>query len=165
MVLEIDFFENSVELSVGLGDGAVVEYIVVGGGDGATFFEVFDFAVVAFTNFLRVKGAFGADGDASIAQWFGSDDGNDGEFTGEFVFEDVIFGPGINAVENDTLLAGSDQVFGFGDGLADDPVSAFCLADLFAKFAFAVWSAFNATFLHFFIDHAAKVDFGCAVFG
>ncbi len=55
-----------VELGVGFGDSAVVEDIVVGGSNGAAFFEVFDFAVVAFADFLCVEGAFGADGDAGV---------------------------------------------------------------------------------------------------
>lgn len=83
------------------------------------------------------------------------------------MFESFIFGPRINAVENDALLAGGDEVFGFGDSLTDDPIGAFRFANHLAEvfFAFAIWSAFNTALFHFFIDHAAKINFGDGVFG
>ncbi len=152
---------------MGIGDGAVVENVIIGGGDGATFFQVFDFAEVAFADGSGVEGTFGAFGDAGVAGGLVGDDGDEGELAGEFVFEDFVFGPGVDAVENDAFLAGGDEVFDFGDGLTDDPVGTFGLANHFAEvfFAFAVGGAFDAAFLHFFVNHTAKVDFGNAVIG
>lgn len=54
-------------MGLGILDGAVVEDVIVSGGDRTTFFEVFDFGDIAFTNGLGVKGAIGALGDAFIA--------------------------------------------------------------------------------------------------
>ena len=83
------------------------------------------------------------------------------------MFESFIFGPRIDAVENDALLAGGDEIFGLGDSLTNDPVGAFGFANHLAEmlFAFAIRSTFNAAFFHFFIDHAAKINFGDRVFG
>lgn len=147
--------------------GTVVEEEVVGDGDGAAFFEVFDFGVVAFLGVFRFEGALGAIRDTVVAERAGSDDGDDGHLAGEFVAEDFVFGPGIEAVEDDALLAGIDEVFRFGDRLADDPVGAFFGADFFAEgaFAVAIRGALDAAFFHFFVNHAAEVDFRHAAFG
>ncbi len=76
-----------------------------------------------------------------------------------------VFGPRIKSVEDDAFLAGGDKVFGFGDGLTGDPILAFGGADMFAEFGLALGGNFDAAFFHFFINHAAKVDFGRAAFG
>ncbi len=46
---------------------ALVEDVVVGGGDGAAFFDVFDFALVALADFGGREGAFGAMGETFVA--------------------------------------------------------------------------------------------------
>lgn len=83
------------------------------------------------------------------------------------MLEDAVFSPGIEAVEDDALLASRDEVLGFGDGLAGDPILAFSGADHFAEgfLTFTVRGALDTTFGHFAVDHAAKVDFGDATFG
>ncbi len=96
---------------------------------------------------------------------FRGDDGDKGEFAREFVLQDFILGPRVDAIEDDALLAGSDEVFGLGDGLLNHPIFTFGLANHFAKFAFAVWGALNPTFFHFFINHTTEVDFRDATFG
>ncbi len=121
--------------------------------------------MVTFADFLGVKGAVGAAGDALVTESFGGDEGDKSEDAGEFVLEDFVFGPGIDAVEDDAFLAGGDEIFDFGDDLADDPIFAFGLANHFAKFAFAIRSDGDIAFLHFFVNHAAKVDFWYATFG
>ncbi len=146
-------------------DSAVVENEIVGGGDGAAFFEILDLADVAFADFGGVKGALRAFGDAFVAKLLGSDDGDKSEIAREFIFEDFVFGPRVDSVEDNAFLAGFDEIFGLGDGLANDPIFAFFGADFFAKFAFVVGGVFDAAFLHFFINHAAKIDSWHAVFG
>ena len=147
-------------------DVAIIEDVVVGHGDRGAFFEFFDFAVVAGADFLGVEGAFGAVGDAIVAEGAGGDDGDDGEFVAwEGVFEGAVFGPRIEAVEDDAFLAGGDEIVDFGDGLADDPILAFGGADHFAEFALAVRGDGDAAFVHFAVDHVAEVDFGGAATG
>lgn len=64
-------------------------------------------------------------------------------------------------------MAGRDEVAGFGDGLADNPIGAFGLADHFAEmfFALTVRGALDAAFLHFFVNHTTEIDFGDAAVG
>ncbi len=79
----------------------------------------------------------------------------------------AIFSPGIEPVEHNAFLPGFDEVFSVCDGLLRYPVFAFGLANHFAKgfFAFAVGSAFDATFGHFLINHVAKMNLGYATSG
>lgn len=146
-------------------DAAVVNEEIIGGGDGTAFFEVFDFALVALADLEGAKGAFGALGNAFIAKFFGGDNGNKGELAREFVFKDFVFGPRINAVEDDAFLASGKEIFGFGDGLPDDPIFAFGFADHFAEIAFVIGGDFEAALGHFFDNHAAEIDFGDAARG
>lgn len=83
------------------------------------------------------------------------------------MLEGAILGPRIESVEHNALLAGSNEVFGFSEGLAADPIFAFGFADHFAEsaFAFAIESALDATFGHLFINHVAKMDFRNALSG
>lgn len=81
------------------------------------------------------------------------------------MFEGFVFGPGIDAVKDDAFLAGANEVFGFGDGLADDPIFTFSLANHFAEFAFVVGTIGDTTFFHFLVNHAAKVHFRSVAFG
>lgn len=148
-------------------DGAVVKDKIISHGDGATFFHVLDFAVVALADGLGIEGAVGAFRNAFITHGFRDDDGEEGEATREFMLKSAIFGPRIEPVENNALLASFDEVFGLGNGLAGDPILAFGRTDHFAKgfFAFAIHSAFDAALGHFLINHVAEVDFGIAEFG
>lgn len=148
-------------------DGGVIEDVVVGDGDGAAFFHVFDLGIVAFAAGLGVKGAFGAVSETIVAQGFRCDDGNCGERAGKFVLEDTIFGPRIEAVENDAFLTRGNEILSFGDGLAGDPILAFGSADHFTEsfFAFTIRGALDTTFVHFAVDHTPEVDFGGAAFG
>lgn len=141
---------------------AVVKQIIVGNGDRAALFKTFDFRIIAKTGVFGGKGAVGASGEPGIAQGTGGDDGDGGEAAREFVLKEAIFGPGIEAVENDGFLARRDEIFGFGDGLATDPILTFGGANHLAEllFAAAVRGAFDATFGHFGVDHIAKVNFG-----
>lgn len=157
--------EDAFELLVELGDSAVIHEEIIGSNDGAAFFEVFDFAVVAFADLLSVKRAFGSAGDTLIAQGFGRDNGDESQLAGEFVFKNLVFGPRVNAIEDDAFLTGGDEIFGFGDGLADDPIFAFGGADHLAKFVFAIRGDFDTALCHFFVNHAAKIDFWHTVFG
>lgn len=163
--LEVDGRKNSFELGVGGVDGAVVENVVVSSGDGAAFFDVFDFAAVAVADFGGGEGTLGAMSETFIAEGFGGDDGDDGDLTWEFMLEGFVFGPRIDTVEDDTLLAGSDKIFGFGDGLADNPIFALGGADHFTKFTLSGGSDFDAALFHFAIKQAAEVDFRDAVLG
>lgn len=163
--LEAEVGEDGVELGVEVVDGAVVEDVIVGDGDGAAFFDMFDFAVVAGADFGGSEGALGAATEAVDAEGAGSDDGDDGKAAGEFVFEEFVFGPGIETVEDDGLLAGGDEISGFGDGLAADPVVAFGGTDFLAELALGFGGDFDAAFLHFFVEETAEVDFGEAAFG
>lgn len=81
------------------------------------------------------------------------------------MFKKFIFGPGVETIEDDSFLAGCDEVLSFGDGLAADPIVAFGFANFFAEFALGFWSDLNAAFLHFFVKEAAEVDFGETAFG
>lgn len=106
-------------------------------------------------------------GEAVVAKSSWGDDGDGDDLARKFVFDGFVFGPRVETIENNTLLAGSDKIFGFGDGLARDPIFALGFANHFAEgfFTFAVGGAFDATFGHFLINHAAHVDFGSAVLG
>lgn len=141
---------------------AVIKQIIVGDGDGPAFFETFNLGIIAETGVLRGEGAVGTSGEPSIAQGTGGDDGDSSEATGEFVLEEAIFGPGIEAVEDNGFLTGRDEVLSLGNGLAADPILAFGGADHLAEFFFtaAIRGALNAAFGHFGIDHVAKVNFG-----
>lgn len=122
--------------------------------------------VIAFAGGLAVKGADGASSEACITNIAGGDDGDDSKLVaGEFTLEGFVFGPGIEAVENDALLAGFDEVIYLGDDLANDPVVAFFFADLLAEDFFVFWGDFDAAFSHFFKVHATKVGFGDAAVG
>ncbi len=81
--------------------------------------------------------------------------------------ESAIFGPRIEAVEDDAFLAGVDEIFGFSNGLTCYPVMTFGFADHFAKgfFAFAISGALNTAFFHFAVNHVAKMNFGKALRG
>lgn len=81
------------------------------------------------------------------------------------MLEELVFGPGIDTVKDDALLAGRDEVFDLGNDLADDPVGAFGLTNLFAEVFLVFGVDFDTAFLHFFENHAAKVDFGVAEIG
>lgn len=147
-------------------DGAVVEDEIVGDGDGTAFLDVFDFVVVAFAGGLVVEGADGATGEALVTEVARGDDGDDGELVArELAFQDFVFGPGIEAVEDDALLAGGDEVVNLGDDLADDPVVAFFFADLFAEDLFVLGGDGDAAFFHFFEVHAAEIGFRDAAVG
>ncbi len=157
--------EDGIELGVEIVEGSVVEDIVVSGGDGATFFDVFDFAAVAFADFGGSEGALGAVSEAFVAKVFGSDNGDGGHLAGKFMFDGFVFGPGVKSIEDNTLLAGGDEIFNLGGSLTSNPVLTFGGADFFAELCLAFGSDFNAALFHFFINHAAKVDFGGVAFG
>ena len=122
--------------------------------------------VVTLAGGLAVEGADRAVGEAFVADMTGRDDGDDGELVArEVFFESFVFGPGIEAVEDDALLAGFDEIVDFGDDLADDPIFAFFFADLFAEDFFVRGGDFDAAFGHFFEVHTAEVGFGDAAVG
>lgn len=131
-------------------DGFVVEDIIVGRDDRAAFFEVFDFVNVALVSFLGREWAIGAFCDAFVAERLRGDDANSDNLAGEFVFEDFVFGPGINSIKDNAFLAGGDEIFGFGDSLADDPIGASFFADGDAESALVLGSVRDAAFGHFF---------------
>lgn len=81
------------------------------------------------------------------------------------MLESFVFGPRIDAVKDDAFLAGGDEIFGLGNGLANYPILAFGLANHFAEFTLVVGAVFDAAFFHFFVNHTTKVDFGNAVLG
>ncbi len=157
--LEGDGVEDGCELMLQVSDGTVVDDVIISGGDRSAFLEVFDLALVAFADFLGVEGAMGALSDAFVAQVFVRDDSDEDELAREFMLKRLIFSPGVNSVEDDAFLASGDEVVGLGDSLADDPIFAFGLTDHFAEFAFVVRGIFDAAFFHFFINHAAEIDF------
>lgn len=114
--------------------------------------------VVALAGGLVVKGSNRAVGEALIADVAGRDDGDDSELVaGEVFFEGFVFGPRIEAVEDDALLASFDEVVDFGDDLADDPIFALFFADLFAEDFFVSGGDFDAAFGHFFEVHATEI--------
>ena len=160
--LKLDFFEDFLEIGFEVGDGAIIDDKIIGHSDRTAFFHMFDFAVITFTDGLGIKGAIGAFGNTLIAEFLGNDDSDKGEGAWKFVKKSAIFGPRIDAVDDDTFLTSIDEVFGFGDSLARNPIGAFGFANHFAKsfFAFAVGGALDATFLHFAVNHAAEIDFG-----
>ena len=163
---EVNFGEDGFELGVEIFDGTVVDNVIIGDGDGAAFFDSFDFVVVTLAGGLAVKGADGAVCKAFVTEVARGDDGDDGELVaGELFFEGFVFGPGVEAVEDDALLAGGDEVVDFGDNLAGDPVGAFFFADLFAEDFFVFGGDFDTAFFHFFEVHAAEVRFRDAVTG
>ena len=53
-----------------VGDSTIVHDKVISGDNGAAFFEIFDFALVAFADFSFVERTLGANGDAGIAERF-----------------------------------------------------------------------------------------------
>ncbi len=138
---------------------------IIGGGDRATFFEMLKLAEVAFANGAAVKGALGALGNALVAEMFGDDHSDKGEVSGELVFEGFVFCPGVDTVEDDAFLAGFDEVFNLGDGLANDPIFAFGGTNGLAEGTLALGGDFEAAFFHFFVNHAAEIDFGDAAAG
>lgn len=122
--------------------------------------------VVALAGGLAVKGTDGAICEAFVADVSGGDDGDEGKLVaGEFTLEGFVFGPGIEAVENDAFLAGSDEVVDFVDDLAGDPVVAFFFADLFAEDFFVFGGDFDAAFFHFLEVHATEIGFRDAAVG
>lgn len=138
------------KLGVHFGNSAIIHDEIIGSDNWAAFFKVFDFALITFADLGFIKGTFGADGDASVAEWLRGDDGDERKLARELVFQSFIFGPGVDAIEDDAFLAGGDKIFSFGNNLANDPIFTFVLADLLTKIAFVVGSNFDATFGHFF---------------
>ena len=164
--LEIDFGEDGFELGVEVVDGAVVQDEIVGDGDGAAFLDGFNFVVVALASSLMVEGADGASGKAFVAEVARGNDGDDGELVArELFFQSFVFCPGVEAVQNDALLAGGDEVIDFGDDLAGNPIVAFFFADLFAEDFFVFGGDFDAALGHFFEVHAAEIGFRDAALG
>ncbi len=121
--------------------------------------ETFDFAEVAVANFGGREGTLGAASEALIAETLRNNDGDRGEHAREFVFKKFVLGPRIEPVENNAFLTSRDEIFGFGNGLTANPIVAFSITDHFAELALGLGSDFDATFFHFFINHATKVDF------
>ena len=147
-------------------DGAVVQDEIVGNGDRAAFLDGFDFVVVALASGLMVEGADGASGEAFVTEVAWGDDGDNSELVaGKLLFQSFVFGPGIEAVQDDAFLAGGDEVVHFGDDLAGDPIVAFFFADLFAEDFFVFGGDFDAALGHFFEVHAAEIGFRDAVVG
>ncbi len=164
--LEVDSFENVFDMALEIFDGAVVEDEIVSHGDGAAFFHFFDFAVVALADGLSVKGAVGALRDAFITHSFRDNNGEESEAARKFVLEGAIFGPGVESIKNDVFLTSFNQVFGFSDSLASDPIFALGFADHLAKglFAFTVNGAFNPALSHLLVNHVTEVNFGITEF-
>lgn len=160
--LETNFGEDGFEVGVEVVERSVVEDVIVGHGDRGALLEAFDLAEVAVANFGGGEGAIGATSEALVAEVLRNDDGDRGEETGKFVLKKFILGPGIETVENDALLASGDEIFGFGNSLAADPVVAFGIANHLAKFALRFGGDFDTAFFHFFVEHAAEIDFGYA---
>ncbi len=140
---------------------AVIEQIIVGDSDRTAFFETFNLGVIAKTSIFGGKGAFWASSKSAVTQGAGGNDGDSGEATRKFMLKEAIFGPGIEAVEDNGFLAGRDEILGFGDGLAANPIFAFGSTNHFAEFFFAtaIRGTLDAAFGHFGIDHVAKVNF------
>ncbi len=122
--------------------------------------------IVAFAGGLAVEGADGTGGEALVTEVARGDDGDDGEpVTGELFFQGFVFGPGIEAIQDDAFLAGGDEVVHFGDNLAGDPIVAFFFADLFAEDFFVFGGDFDTALGHFFEVHAAEIGFRDATVG
>ena len=90
---EANFLQDRVKTGVELFDGAGIVEIVIGDGDGATFFQLFDFVFVAFGNFLRSQRTFRALGDPLATKRFRGDDGNNGQLGRKFSTEYLLFCP------------------------------------------------------------------------
>lgn len=131
--LEVNLREDVFELGFGICNSTVVMDVVVGSGDRAAFFDIFDFVIIAFFGSLAVKGADRAFGEAFVAERAGADCGDNGDFAGKSFFEGFVFGPRIETIKDNALLAGGDEVFDFSDSLASDPVVAFFFTNLFAE--------------------------------
>ena len=116
-------------------------------------------------DFARLHRSFGAFGHTLIAQVFWRDNGDDRHLAREFVLEDFIFTPGVQAVQDDEFLTSVNQVMRRFDDAFDDKIFAFATADFLAEFLLIVPSRFNASFFHCFVDDAAKVNFRNALFG
>ncbi len=153
------------ETRLELVDVAVVDDEVIGHSDWTAFFHVFDFAIVAVTDCVRVEGSIRALCDTSIAEFFRGNDGDKGECARECMQKLAIFGPRIEAVEDDAFLTGSDKIFGLGDSLFRDPIFTFGFANHLAEcfFTFSVRSAFDVAFCHFAVNHVPEMNFGEAV--
>ena len=96
---------------------------------------------------------------------FWCDDGDDGHLAREFVLEDFIFTPGVQAVQDDEFLASVNQVMRRFDDAFDDKIFAFTTANVLAEFLLIVPGWFDASFFHGFVDDATKVNFRNALFG
>ena len=164
--LKVDSFENVFDMDLEVFDGTIIENEIVSHGDGAAFFHFFDFAVVALADGLSVKGAVGALRDAFITHSFRDNNGEESEAARKFVLEGAIFGPGVESIKNDVFLTSFNQVFGFSDSLASDPIFALGFADHLAKglFAFTVNGAFNPALSHLLVNHVTEVNFGITEF-
>ncbi len=90
--------------------------------------------------------------EAVVTEVFGRDNGDDGDFAREFVLKNFVLSPGIDAVKDDALLTGGDEIFGLGDGLASDPIFTFGATNFFAEFALSFRSDFETAFFHFLIE-------------
>ncbi len=122
---------------------------------------------IALADGLGVERAVGAVRDALVAESLRGDNGDDGKVAGEFVLEGFVFGPGIEAVEDDAFLAGFDEILSLGDGLAGNPIFTFGVANHGAEgfLGLTIRGAGDAAFSHFLINHATKINLGVAVIG
>lgn len=165
LLIEIEVVELAIDLLVKALHVAVVHDVVIGNGNRAAFFEVFDFRPVALVNFNRGHWALWAACKAGFSHVFWRHDGNHAHFAGKLMFKNFVFAPGVEAVEDNTVLAGANEVtYLFNDALYDE-ILAFALADFLAKDLLAFPGNVNAGFFHGFINNAAKVYLWIALFG
>lgn len=71
------------------------------------------------------------------------DDCDNRDYARKFLFENLVFAPSIQPVENNVVLTSVDEVFDFVDNAFDDKIFALALADLLSKYLLTLPSDFT----------------------
>ncbi len=81
------------------------------------------------------------------------------------MLKDFVFGPRVEAIQDDAFLPSADEIVDFGNYLTYHPIITFFFTNLFAKDFLVLRSDFDATFSHFAQIHTAKIGFRDAMVG
>lgn len=152
----VEFF---VELFVKMVEVAVVHDEIIGDGNRAAFFDVFNFSPVALVDFLGCERADRAVGHAGFAQVLRRNDRNDGQLARKFVLQHFVFRPGVQTVGHDAALAGVDKIVDLPDDALHDEVLALFGAQFLADWLLVRLGHFQAAAFHFVEDDAAEIHF------
>ena len=136
----------------------VIVDIVIGDGDGATFFEVFDLGPITRSGFFAGERTIWSVGETMVADSTRCDYGDYHEFARKFMLENFVFCPRVDAIKDNVTLTSFDEIASLSNGAFDDEIFAFAFADFFAEFLLTLRGDVDTFFAHGIINNTAEVD-------